>query len=211
MKTQAPIRFGDFELDASERTLTRAGVPVAVSPKAFDLLAALAEQPGKLRTKQDLLDAIWPDTAVEEATLGRHISDLRRALGSDQRYIETVTRHGYRFLGEARPIHAIVDQETGRGVRSAPGWTGWQSVRRLANCPTNVWFSRLLLLFAVGACLFTYGGIRVNRPRGVSGGGGNWRNPAYEQTWRRTGSRTGPRTDLGLCSSVTGTGSLPFG
>ena len=75
---------------------------MAVSPKAFDLLALLAEHPGKLRTKQELLDAIWPDTAVEEATLGRHISDLRRVLGNDQRYIETVTRHGYRFLGETK-------------------------------------------------------------------------------------------------------------
>ena len=71
MKAQGIVGFGDFELDAAERTLTRAGVPVAVSPKAFDLLALLAEQPGKLRTKQDLLDSIWPDTAVEEATLGR--------------------------------------------------------------------------------------------------------------------------------------------
>src|SRR5580658_5472633 len=101
------IRFGDFELDAAERTLTRGGLPVAVSPKAFDLLALLAEQPGKLRSKQDLLDSIWPDTAVEEATLGRHISDLRRALGGDQQYIETVTRHGYRFLAEARACESL--------------------------------------------------------------------------------------------------------
>jgi DNA-binding winged helix-turn-helix (wHTH) protein len=112
MKTQALIRFGDFELDASERTLTRAGVPVSLSPKAFDLLIALAEQPGKLRTKQDLLDTIWPDTAVEEATLGRHISDLRKALGSDQRYIETVTRHGYRFVAEARAREAVSETLT---------------------------------------------------------------------------------------------------
>ncbi|MGA3019646.1 MAG: winged helix-turn-helix domain-containing protein [Bryobacteraceae bacterium] len=76
---------------------------MAISPKAFDLLALLVEQSGKLRTKQELLDAIWPDTAVEEATLGRHISDLRRVLGSDQEYIQTVTRHGYRFLAGTQP------------------------------------------------------------------------------------------------------------
>src|SRR5580704_15631647 len=126
MKTQTIVRFGDFELDTRERTLKRGGVPVAVSPKAFDLLALLAEQPGKLRTKQELLDAIWPDTAVEEATLGRHISDLRRVLGKDQRYIETVTRHGYRFLGETKAPE-------GRPVA----------------------YPTLAALFVIGACLLT--------------------------------------------------------
>ena len=107
LKTQGTVKFGEFELNAAERTLTRAGAPVAISPKAFDLLTLLVEQPGKLRTKQELLDAIWPDTAIGEATLGRHISDLRRVLGSDQPYIETVTRHGYRFLAEAQPTPTV--------------------------------------------------------------------------------------------------------
>ena len=143
MKMQAMVRFGEFELDARERTLTRGGVPVAVSPKAFDLLALLAEQPGKLRTKQELLDGIWPDTAVEEATLGRHISDLRRALGNDQRYIQTVTRHGYRFLGEARAV------EESR-LKAAAGY--------IAR-PTRRVFGRVLRVCVVG--LLCYAGIRL--------------------------------------------------
>src|SRR5580658_1135427 len=149
MKAHAIVTFGDFELDARERTLTRGGVAVAVSPKAFDLLAFLAEQPGKLRTKQELLDAIWPDTAVEEATLGRHISDLRRALGSDQHYIQTVTRHGYRFLAEARACEAPFPKKLPEG--------------RSGTYPT--W---LPVLLVIGACLLTYGGIRLVPTRSAS-------------------------------------------
>jgi DNA-binding winged helix-turn-helix (wHTH) protein len=145
MKTQAIVRFGDFELDARERTLMRGGVPVAVSPKAFDLLALLAEQPGKLRTKQELLDAIWGDTAVEEATLGRHISDLRKALGNGQEYIQTVTRHGYRF---------VVQVEESR-LKPAAGF--------IAR-PTRI--SRVVWIFGVG--VLGYLGIRLMPVRTVT-------------------------------------------
>lgn len=137
LKTQGPLKFGRFELDAGERTLTRDGAPVAISPKAFDILGLLVEQPGKLRTKQDLLDAIWPDTAVEEATLGRHISDLRRALAGDHQYIETVTRHGYRFLGDIRPV---------------------QPIETLPPPTTKRTQATGLLAIAAAVCLFTFAG-----------------------------------------------------
>ena len=108
LKTQGTVKFGEFELGtAAERTLTRAGAPVAISPKAFRSAYSAGRAAWKLRTKRGLLDAIWPDTAIEEATLGRHISDLRRVLGSDPPYIETVTRHGYRFLADAQPTPAV--------------------------------------------------------------------------------------------------------
>jgi DNA-binding winged helix-turn-helix (wHTH) protein len=149
-KTQGIVRFGDFELDAAERTLTRAGVPVAAPPKAFDLLALLAEQPGKLRTKQELLDAIWPDTAVEEATLGRHISDLRRALGRDQRYIATVTRHGYRFLALEPNLTPTPDTSSPVKARRGMALPYWLAI--------------------AAACLFVYAGIRLGPAHAVSAG-----------------------------------------
>src|ERR1700692_1733308 len=160
MKTQTIVRFGDFELDTRERTLTRAGVPLAVSPKAFDLLALLAEQPGKLRTKQDLLDAIWADTGVEEATLGRHISDLRRVLGRDQRYIETVTRHGYRFLAEARPKAPL--KVEGAASAGPDVDTNVDAARLEARATKHHRraLSSLAGMVVIGACLLTYGGIR---------------------------------------------------
>ncbi|HUG52043.1 MAG TPA: winged helix-turn-helix domain-containing protein, partial [Vicinamibacteria bacterium] len=61
--------FGPFRLDAGERLLTREGQPVALTPKAFDLLVYLAERPGRLIEKQALIAALWPDAVVEEANL----------------------------------------------------------------------------------------------------------------------------------------------
>src|SRR5205085_10218456 len=95
----AVFGFGEFRLMPEERALTRAGIAVPLAPKVFDALVVLTRRPGHLVTKQDLLDALWPDTFVEEATLARTISSLRKALAedSDLKYIETVSKKGYRF------------------------------------------------------------------------------------------------------------------
>ena len=61
--------FGPFRLDTVERLLLRAGQPVSLTPKAFDLLIYLVERHGRLITKTELLRAVWPDTFVEEPTL----------------------------------------------------------------------------------------------------------------------------------------------
>src|SRR5215211_3411125 len=75
------LQFGDFILDVSERNLLRDGRPVPLTPKAFDLLAALAARPGRLMTKDELLKEVWPDSFVEESNLAYHVFALRRALG----------------------------------------------------------------------------------------------------------------------------------
>jgi Tol biopolymer transport system component/DNA-binding winged helix-turn-helix (wHTH) protein len=95
--------FGPFRFEPAEHLLLRDGKPVALPPKAFDLLAALISSAGHLVTKEDLLKHVWPDTFVEEANLSYTISLLRKALGDDQspyRYVETVPRRGYRFIGQ---------------------------------------------------------------------------------------------------------------
>jgi len=92
--------FGEFTLDAAERQLSRDGQVVPVSPKAHDLLLALVRRAGHLVTKQELLDLVWPDASVEEGIVAVHVSGLRTVLGDrapDRRYIETVSRSGYRF------------------------------------------------------------------------------------------------------------------
>ena len=61
--------FGPFRLDTGERLLLRAGQPVSLTPKAFDLLVYLVERHGRLVSKKDLLSAVWSDTFVEEANL----------------------------------------------------------------------------------------------------------------------------------------------
>src|SRR5882724_11429953 len=90
--------FGSFRLDAAKRLLTRAGESVTLAPKTFDLLLLLAESQGRALTKAELMQALWPDTFVEEANLSFQMSALRKALGEDgTEWIETVPKHGYRF------------------------------------------------------------------------------------------------------------------
>ena len=100
-QTRAIYEFGYFRLDPSERLLVRDGQPVPLAPKVFDTLLALVENPGRLVDKDQLMSRLWPDTFVEEATLARNISDLRKALcesTGDQKFIETVPKRGYRFI-----------------------------------------------------------------------------------------------------------------
>jgi DNA-binding winged helix-turn-helix (wHTH) protein len=92
--------FPGFRLDAGERLLLRDGEVINLTPKSFDLLHVLVEHPGRLLTKEELLQAVWPDAFVEENNLADNISKLRKALGdrdNGHRYIETVPKQGYRF------------------------------------------------------------------------------------------------------------------
>src|SRR5262245_30824215 len=95
------FEFGDFRLDVRERRLLRGGEPIPLTRKALETLRVLLERPGRLVTKDELMQYIWPDTVVEENNLNQSISVLRRALGehtAGPRFIETVPGVGYRFV-----------------------------------------------------------------------------------------------------------------
>jgi TolB-like protein/DNA-binding winged helix-turn-helix (wHTH) protein len=99
--------FGEFQLDAAERCLLRAGEPVALTPKAFDTLLLLVSRSGHIVEKDELLKEVWPDAFVEEATVAQNIFTLRKALGQGQggnRFIETVPKRGYRFVASVREV-----------------------------------------------------------------------------------------------------------
>jgi DNA-binding winged helix-turn-helix (wHTH) protein len=91
--------FGPFCLDSSERKLMRGNEIVAITPKAFDTLLVLVRNSGHLMEKNELLTLLWPDSFVEEGSLSNNIFLLRKALGEDPAFIETVPRRGYRFAG----------------------------------------------------------------------------------------------------------------
>src|SRR5258708_3523880 len=96
-------RFGQFALDSRKRTVSRADSPVALTPKAFDVLLFLVQNPNRLVTKEELLLAVWGETFVEEGNLTQYISHLRRALGDnpeDARLIVTIARKGYQFTAD---------------------------------------------------------------------------------------------------------------
>jgi DNA-binding winged helix-turn-helix (wHTH) protein/pimeloyl-ACP methyl ester carboxylesterase len=100
MKPSA-FRFGPFELNVREHLLLRDGSAIPLRGKLFDTLRVLVENAGRLVTKEELLQAVWPDTAVEENNLNHSISLVRRTLGepaTGQAYIQTVPRIGYRFV-----------------------------------------------------------------------------------------------------------------
>jgi DNA-binding winged helix-turn-helix (wHTH) protein/pimeloyl-ACP methyl ester carboxylesterase len=92
--------FGPFRLEPRERRLAREGQAIPLTGKAFDTLCALVKNHGTLVPKQDLMNAVWPETTVEENNLDRNISALRKALGEagGRPFIETVPRAGYRFV-----------------------------------------------------------------------------------------------------------------
>ena len=102
------ITFGPFRLDIERRLLFRDGAPVPLRSRGSDILCVLAASPGKLVTKEDLMDQVWPGLNVGENTIQVHVSALRKALGEDiggQRFIVTVPGRGYRFVaGTPEPI-----------------------------------------------------------------------------------------------------------
>lgn len=93
--------FGPFQLELSEHRLMCEGRPIPLTGKAFDTLRVLLERHGRLVPKQELMNAVWPESTVEENNLDRNISALRKVLGEQapgESFIETVPRVGYRFV-----------------------------------------------------------------------------------------------------------------
>ena len=93
---RAFYEFGPFRLDTGTHRLLKDDTRVSLTPKSFDLLRVLIENQGRAMKKSEILEALWPDTQVEEGNLTFQVSVLRKALGPEARsWIETVPRHGY--------------------------------------------------------------------------------------------------------------------
>jgi DNA-binding winged helix-turn-helix (wHTH) protein/tetratricopeptide (TPR) repeat protein len=94
--------FDEFSLDRSRRTLERGHEPVPVSSKAFEVLSYLVMNPGRVVPKEELLQAVWAGSFVEEGNLTQQISGLRKVLGDRSGYIVTVPGKGYQFTARVR-------------------------------------------------------------------------------------------------------------
>lgn len=103
------FEFGRFRLDTHQGVLIRDGRRVAIIPKAIDLLAALVSEAGRVVTKEQLLETVWPDAFVQEGNLSKLVFLLRRELdqGPDSGQIETVSKRGYVFNGNVRELPAV--------------------------------------------------------------------------------------------------------
>jgi TolB-like protein/DNA-binding winged helix-turn-helix (wHTH) protein/cytochrome c-type biogenesis protein CcmH/NrfG len=98
------VSFGRYVLDPGRGCLLSDGREIPLRPKTFAVLTHLAERPGKLVSKEELFEAVWPGLIVTDDTLVQSIGELRRALGdADARLITTVPKRGYRLDVEAAP------------------------------------------------------------------------------------------------------------
>jgi len=122
------LRFGPFELSIGERVLRRDGRVLPLGDRALDILTYLADRPGEVIAKQELMDHVWSDITVEEGSLRVHVAAIRKALGDGQfgnRYIANIKGRGYSFVG------TVVRLEDGKGGGSnSPNFP-----RRLATQP----------------------------------------------------------------------------
>jgi len=146
------LQFGTVTLIPSERLVLKDGRAVPFTPKAFDLLAVLAGNPGRLLTKEYLMHAVWPDVVVEESNLTYNIFAIRKALGESPDsagYIETVPKRGYRFVAPVVRVEADVQgpsaghdstigaiERTGEADLRADGRT---EVAQTASVRSNPW------------------------------------------------------------------------
>lgn len=100
----SPHRFGDLVINEMRREVTLAGRPVALTPLEFNLLTTLASYPGRVFTRDQLLEQVWGANYFgDDHVVDVHVANLRKKLGDDPaapRYIETIRGVGYRFAGQ---------------------------------------------------------------------------------------------------------------
>jgi len=110
------FQFGPFVLDPNRRALHRGAEPVPLTPKAFDLLLYLAQNPNRVITKEELLQGVWGDGFVEEGNITQNVFLLRRALAEESGpsgLIVTLPRKGYQFAAEVAAIAETASRDAG--------------------------------------------------------------------------------------------------
>ena len=145
--------FGEFHLDAQQRVLRRGKDPVALTPKALDVLVLLVQHSGQLVTKDELMKAVWSDSFVEESNLTQTIFMLRKALGEvpEQRYVLTVPGRGYRFAADVKLVAsspASGAEEASIATEDVPD--RWPLLRR--------WQARVAFVALLGVAFGAYAG-----------------------------------------------------
>jgi DNA-binding winged helix-turn-helix (wHTH) protein/tetratricopeptide (TPR) repeat protein len=153
------ILFGPYRLDRDNARLLCGRAPVPLTPKAFDVLHYLASRPDRLVTKEELLSAVWPDVVVSDASVKVCVREIRKALDDGPkapRYIETVHRRGYRFIGcetDAESSSDGIGKRRGESAsnRGMPGVVDCRSTQA-ASSPTDGLVGRDAEMRALETC-----------------------------------------------------------
>ena len=103
--------FGKFVLDPEGKTLFSEGKPIHLPAKEFETLLLLVENNRKALSKDEMMEAIWQGSFVEESNLAKQISRLRKILNTDgEQFIETLPKHGYRFSADLRITSHVAEE-----------------------------------------------------------------------------------------------------
>jgi serine/threonine-protein kinase len=132
----AAVRFGPFRMDMANRLLSRDGTELALPPRAIGVLWFLVARPGRIVSKQEVLEEVWKDAFVSDTSLAEAVSLVRQALADDPQqptYIQTVPRRGYRFVAPVVVDDAVAPPSVGLGDLRPTGaparperlWTPW--------------------------------------------------------------------------------------
>ncbi len=116
-RVEAVLSFPPFRLDLADERLWKEGQEVRLRRKPFAILRYLAQNPHRLVTHAELVEAVWGKVATSESLLRTHLHDLRRALGAD--VIETVLGRGYRFVADIDELR--IARSTHRAGSRGPG------------------------------------------------------------------------------------------
>jgi serine/threonine-protein kinase len=132
------LAFGPYRFDRTNRILSREDVELPLPPRVLGVLEHLVTRPGRVVSKQALMDAVWKDAVVTETSLTEAVSQLRQALADDPQrpaFIQTVHRRGYRFVasvtvdgahrGRKRPLTAHPEEEAASGTEGVAGRLRW--------------------------------------------------------------------------------------
>ena len=135
-------RFGDFVVDAQNFHVSKNGEVVTLTPRAFDVLTLLMKHAGQAVEKRQLFDEVWGETFVSDNALTKIIKDLRHALhdsADEPRYIETVPKRGYRFIGKLETASPHIRTVTEPSLSAAP-----------QPAPARPWVISLVLVVLLG-------------------------------------------------------------
>ena len=138
---RASYEFGPFVLDTVQHALLKEGKPVDITPKTYDTLLVLVENSGRMLSKEELMQTLWPDSFVEESNLTQQVSMIRRALGESAReghYIVTVPGRGYRFHADVKNPDENMERTSSNGGRQLVIYPSGQGGRPQAAARTNM-------------------------------------------------------------------------